>query len=253
MELMNAAAFTYELYYWPFLQGRGEFVRLLLEDAGAPYVDVARKPESEGGGVASIQRMLQSATGGLSPYAPPILKAGEQVLAQVANICHFLAPRLGLVADDEASRHDALQLQLTVADVLVETHDTHHPVSMALRYEDQAEAAPKKAAAFVSHRLPKYLGYFEKVVASHDGAQALATGHSYVDLSLFQLLEGLAYAFPRALEHMAPEIPGLRALRERVAARPRIAAYLASDRRLPFNEDGIFRHYPELDLVPDAS
>jgi len=194
-------------------------------------------------------QMLNSPPSGVPPFAPPILKVGDRLLAQVANICQFLAPRVGLVPEDDASRAAALQLQLTVADLVAEAHDTHHPIATGLYYEDQKEAARERAASFVSQRMPKFLGYFERVA---DGrAHLLASGHSYVDLSLFQVLEGLNYAFPRAFAAFAGKIPSLLALKERVAARPPIAAYLASERRLPFNEDGIFRRYPELDVAAD--
>jgi glutathione S-transferase len=236
---------AYELYYWPGLQGRGELVRLLLEDAGADYTDVARLPEAKGGGARAIVRILKSA-GGLLPLAPPVLKCGELLIAQTGAICHFLAPRLGLVPADEASRCAALQLQLTIADLVSEVHDTHHPIASGLYFEDQREEAKKRAAIFVADRMPKFLGYFERVL-DRNGGTLLASGFSYPDLSLFQVMEGLAYAFPRGLSRIEATLPKVMAARAAVAARPRIAAYLASERRLPFNETGIFRRYPELD------
>lgn len=237
----------YELYYWPGLQGRGEFIRLALEDAGAPYIDVARSPEH--GGIKALQRLLAGeGAGALPPLAPPILRSGELLLAQVANILLYLAPRLDLVGADEASRHHAHQLQLTVADLVAEVHDTHHPISTALYYEDQKPEALRRSAAFVAQRLPKFLGYFEKIIAPE--GFAIGGRHSYVDLSLFQVVEGLRYAFPQGMARVEPSTPRLIALRDRVAARPRVAAYLASGRRIPFNEHGIFRRYPELDQAP---
>lgn len=244
---------TYELYYWPQIQGRGEFVRLLLEDAGAEYLDVARLPESRGGGVPSLQRILQGDGPGLRPFAPPFIKLGEVVIAQTGNILAFLAPRHGLVPTDEVRRAEAHQLQLTIADVVHEAHETHHPISAALYYEDQKREARARAEHFVADRMPKFLSYFEDVLHRNreGGGECLVGGaHSYVDLSMFQLLSGLEYAFPNAFAKIGPKIPRLRALRERVAARPRIAAYVASDRRIPFNQWGIFRHYPELDWKP---
>jgi glutathione S-transferase len=237
----------YELYYWPGIQGRGEFVRLLLAEADAPYVDVARRPESEGGGVPALMRFLKGHGEGLTPFAPPFLKDGSLVIAQVANILAYLAPKHGLVPDGEALRVAALQLQLTIADLAAETHDTHHPVGSGLYYEDQKVEARRKSKSFVSERLPKYLGYFERVLAENGGEAFVGDQLSYVDLSMFQLLAGLRYAFPKAMAALAPKLPQLLALSDRVAARPRIAAYLASPQRLPFNEDGLFRHYPELD------
>ncbi len=241
---------TYALFYWPGLPGRGEFIRLVLEDAGAPYVDVARLPEDQGGGVAAILRLLRGEQSGLLPLAPPILRADGLVLAQVANICQFLGPRLGLAPADEAGRIAANQLQLTIADLVSEVHDTHHPISTGRYYEDQKEAARERSAAFLEQRLGRFLGYFERVLdRNREGEQLVGAAISYVDLSLFQVLEGLEYAFPRAFARASAAIPKLLALRERVRQRPRLAEYLASDRRLAFNENGIFRRYPELDLA----
>lgn len=242
------AAATYDLYYWPSIQGRGEFVRLALEEAGAAYRDVARLPASEGGGVRAMQKLMKEAPG-LEPFAPPFLKSGELILAQTANILLYLGPRLGLVPADEARQVHAHQLQLTIADVVGEVHDTHHPISTGLYYEDQKPEALRRATAFVRERLPKFLGYFERVLARADGGFLLGEAHSYVDLSMFQLIEGLEYAFPAAMKELAPQVPGLMRLRERMAGRPRVAAYLASERRLPFNENGIFRRYAELDVT----
>ncbi len=238
---------TYELFYWPGIQGRGEFIRLALEDAGAPYVDVARGPE----GVKAIQRVLRGeGFDGPPPFAPPVLVDGPVVIAQVANILDYLGPRLELAPKDDAGRHQALMLQLTVADLVSEVHDTHHPVSVGLYYDDQKVEARRRTTHFVGSRLAKYLGYFERVLSRNAaGAQLVGEHVGYVDLSLFQVVAGLRYAFPRAMAAVEPSVPRVAALHDRVAARPRIAAYLASPRRLPFNELGIFRRYPELDLV----
>jgi glutathione S-transferase len=247
---------TYELYYWPQIQGRGEFIRLLLEDAGAPYVDVARLPKKEGGGVEAMMRILRGNGPGLRPFAAPFIKVDDAVIAQTANILAFLAPRHGLVPADEMRRVEANQLQLTIADVVAEVHETHHPIASALYYEDQRREAKARASHFVQERMPTFLRYFEDVLArnSASGGQCLVgVEHSYVDLSMFQLLSGLQYAFPNAFAKTSRSIPRLLALRDRVAARPRIAMYLQSERRIPFNQWGIFRHYPELDLQPKPS
>lgn len=235
----------YGLYYWPQIQGRGEFVRLALEEAGAPYVDVARRRGPKGG-VPAMMKLLRARPGALEPLAPPFLRAGRLLIAQTANILAFLGPRHGLVPDDEASRLRALQLQLTIADLVAEVHDTHHPVDTGRYYEDQRPEARRRAAAFRSERLPKFLGYFERAL-QRAGNHLVGRRLSYVDLSAFQVVCGLEYAFPRALARLAPQVPLLLRLRDRVAARPRIRAYLGSERRIPFNEMGIFRHYPELD------
>jgi len=242
------AAMTYELYYWPGIQGRGEFVRLALEEAGAPYVDASRE-RGPGRGVTAMTGMLKAGGGGLAPFAPPFLKDGEIVVSHVANILAYLAPRLDLAPPTEPLRLFAHGLQLTVTDFVAEIHDTHHPISTGLYYEDQKKEAKARATAFLDHRLPKYLGYFERVLQSnaHGAEHPVGAELTYVDLSLFQLAEGLRYAFPKAMAKFAAKYPGLAALRDNVEARPRIAAYLASPRRLAFNEDGIFRHYPELD------
>jgi glutathione S-transferase len=248
---------SYELYYWPTIQGRGEFIRLALEDAGASYVDVARLSEAEGGGVPALMKLLRGGAdaqgNALAPFAPPFLKSGALVIAQTANILGYLGPRLGLVPDDESSRLHAQQLQLTIADIASEAHDAHHPIGGSLYYEDQKPEAKKRAAIFVSERIPKYLGYFERVLQHNDKENLVGKASSYVDLSMFQLLSGLAYAFPRAMAAIAPKVPLLIELRDRVTARPRIARYLASERRVPFNQHGLFRHYPELDGEPPAS
>ncbi len=241
----------YELFYWPGLPGRGEFIRLVLEDAGAPYVDVARQPEDQGGGAGSIMRLLRGEGEGLIPLAPPILRDGRLTIAQVANICQYLAPRVGLAPVDEAGRVAANQLQLTIADLVSEVHDTHHPIAVGRYYEEQKVAARQRAEFFLDQRLPRFLGYFEKVLGRNregEAQQLIGAAISHVDLSLYHVLEGLAYAFPNAFARAATAIPGLLGLRDRVRQRPRLAAYLASDRRLPFNEKGIFRHYAELDL-----
>lgn len=231
----------YALYYWTGIQGRGEFVRLALEDAGADYIDMARVH-----GDAVMQPFLDGNSGGALPFAPPFLKAGRQVIAQVAAILDFLGPTLDLVPQAASRRMQALQLQLTIADLVAEVHDTHHPIAASKYYEEQKTEAKARAASLRGERLPKFLGHFEQVLAANGGRHALRE-HSYVDLSLFQLLSGLDYMFPRRMQALAPTLPLLRALQERVAKRPNIAAYLTSERRLAFNTNGIFRHYPELD------
>ena len=231
----------YELYYWTGIQGRGEFVRLALEDAGATYDDVARMKDDD-----AIVRFLDGAHEGALPFAPPFLKAGRLVIAQTANILHYLGPPLGLVPDSESRRLYAHQLQLTISDLVTEVHDAHHPIAGGLYYEDQQVEARRRALDLRETRLPKFLDYFEQVLERGGGRHALRE-HSYVDLSLFQRMAGLDYAFPRAMQRMARELPLLHALKQHVAERPRIAAYLASPRRLAFNESGIFRHYAELD------
>jgi glutathione S-transferase len=244
----------YELYYWPTIPGRGEFVRLALEDAGADYVDVARQPEAQGGGVKAMMKLMRDTECPVAPFAPPFLRAGSLLVAQTANILQFLGPRLGLVPEDEASRLSAHQLQLTIADFVSEAHDVHHPIGVSLYYEDQRAESLRRAPLFITERMPKFLGYFERTLERNEGggrSHLVGAAVSYVDLSMFQLVSGLQYAFPRAMARLEEKIPLLVELQGRVAARPRLAAYLASPRRLAFNQHGIFRHYPELDTVED--
>jgi glutathione S-transferase len=239
---------VYELYYWPSIQGRGEFVRLALEEAGAAYVDVAREPKK--GGVGAMMKLLDSPRVAQLPFAPPFLRDGKLVIGQTANILLFLGARHGLAPRTEAGRLWTNQLQLTITDVVQEVHDTHHPIASSLYYEDQRKEARRRAADFVASRAPKYLSYFESVLERNSGGRYLVGARlTYADLSLFQLVEGLRYAFPRAMARLQRRLPLTVALHDRVAARPRIAAYLSSPRRIPFNEEGIFRHYPELDVA----
>lgn len=235
----------YELYYWPSIQGRGEFVRLALEEAAAPYRDVARSA----GGMKVMMKMLGERGSGVAPFAPPFLKAGKLVIAQTTNILSFLGDHHGLAPKNEAGRLAANQLALTIADLVVEAHDTHHPIASSLYYEQQKGEAKKRAALFIEERIPKFLGYFERVLDDAGGKFLVGARLSYADISMFQVIAGLRYAFPRAMKRHGKKYAGLAALHDRVADRPRIAAYLASPRRIPFNEGGIFRHYPELDLA----
>jgi glutathione S-transferase len=235
----------YELYYWPGIQGRGELVRLALEEAGADYVDVARRSA----GMPAMMRLLDGSRVERPSFAPPFLKAGKIMIGQTANILLFLGGRHGLAPANEAGRLWTHQLQLTIADLVQEAHDAHHPIASGLYYEDQKAEARRRAADFIANRAPKYLGYFETVLARNPAGGRHLVGRrlSYADLSLFQVVAGLRYAFPNAMRRIERKLPLAAALHDRVAARPNIAAYLASKRRLPFSEEGIFRHYPELD------
>lgn len=238
----------YELYYWPAIQGRGEFVRLALEEAGIDYVDVARQ-SGRGSGVPRLLRFLAGQERGELPFAPPFLKLGRRVVAQTANILLFLGDRHGLAPRTESGRLWTQQLQLTLADLIEEVHETHHPIASSLYYEDQKREARRRAADFLDNRVPKYLNYFERVLARNARGRGWLVGArlTYVDLSMFQVLAGLEYAFPRTMKRLSRRHRRLTALRRAVEERPRIAAYLRSDRRLPFNQEGIFRHYPQLE------
>jgi glutathione S-transferase len=235
----------YELYYWSGIQGRGEFARLALEEAAAPYVDIAREPNGDDRVVALLEdRRLATA-----PFAPPFLRAGDRVIGQTANVLLFLGARHALAPKTESGRSWTHQLQLTIADLVTEVHDSHHPIAAGLYYEQQRREAKRRAADLVASRLPKFLGYFERVLATNPRGAAHLVGArlTYADLSLFQVVAGLRYAFPRAMRKLERRHRNVVALHDRIASRPRIAAYLASPRRLAFNERDIFRHYPELD------
>jgi glutathione S-transferase len=235
----------YELYYWPSIQGRGELIRLALEEAGVDYVDVARRAGRRG--VPAMMKLMQSRRLAHPPYAPPFLKAGKIIVAQTANILLFLGARLKLAPRDEAGRLWAHQLQLTISDLVDEIHDTHHPVSSWLYFEEQRPAARRRSKDFWRYRVPKFLGYFERVLNKNGGRFTIGRRLTYVDLSLFQIVEGLRYAFPKRMKRFERKIPGLIALHDRIAKRPRIASYLASPRRIPFSQWGIYRYFKELD------
>jgi glutathione S-transferase len=232
---------TYELFYWSEIQGRGEFVRLVLEEAGVPYLDAAR--ESTNGDL--IEEMLETE---LSPFAfaVPVLRVDELVIPQTVAITRYLGERHGLAPADDRGRQLAHAVALTIADLVTETHDTHHPISVEQWYDDQQDAAKLRAAAFRANRLPKFMAYLEGLLGRGED-YFFGARPSYADLAAFQVVAGLRYAFPRAMTSLKARTRHLLAHHDRVAKRPRIAAYLRSPRRLPFNEMGIFRHYPELD------
>ena len=234
----------YELFYWPTIQGRGEYVRLAPEEAGADYADVARRGER---GIAAMMKMMNSKGDATSPFAPPFLKTGKLVIGQTANILLYLGARHGLAPKAEAGRLWVHQLQLTIADLVLEIHDTHHPLGPSMYYEDQRNAAKKRSEEFWRERVPKYLGYFERQLGSSGGGYLTGRKLTYADLSLFQIIDGLRYAFPNRMKAFERKIPRLADLHDRVAARPNIKTYLASQRRIAFNEDGIFRRYKALD------
>jgi glutathione S-transferase len=235
---------AYELYYWPTIQGRGEFVRLALEEAGAEYVDVARVR-----GVAPLMAFLEGQAVERPPFAPPFLQDGAVLVGQTAAILLYLGGRLGLAPADEAGRLWTHQIQLTITDLVAEAHDSHHPIAASLYYEQQRREAGRRARYFREDRIPDYLGWFERILAANPAGDAHLVGSSltYADLSLFQVVEGLSYSFPRAMAQVLPRLERVAALHGAVAKRPRLRAYLNSDRRLPFTEEGIFRRYPELD------
>lgn len=233
----------YELFYWPQIQGRGEFVRLALEEADCDYIDVARRP----GGEEKMLAALQWRSSKTPAYAPPWLKAGKLIIGQTPNILLFLGDRYGLAPKAEAGRLWVHQLQLTLADFLVEIHDTHHPIGSGLYYEEQKTEAARRAEDFRVSRAPKYFGYFERLLDASGGPYLTGRRVTYADLSLFQTFAGLRYSFPRLMKRLERKHKKVLALHDRVAKRPRVAAYLKSERRIAFNDMGIFRRYEELD------
>lgn len=237
----------YALYYWPHIQGRGEYVRLALEEGAADYIDVARLPEREGGGRAAVARLLQDMSNPHPPFAPPLLKAGKLIVSHTANILHYLGPRLGLVPKADAQRRWAHGLQLSITDFVREAHDVHHPIANSLYYADQKPESLRRSGHFKAERLTRFLHYFETAIARSGGQYLLGKSLSYVDLSMFQVMASLNYAFPKVMAGMQAKIPRLVALHHAVAVRPRIARYVASPARLPFSTHDLMRHYPELD------
>jgi glutathione S-transferase len=239
----------YELYYWPSVQGRGEFIRLALEDAAAPYVDMARLPEARGGGARAILKLLDARINARPPFAPPILRAGRLLIAQTPNILMFLGSRLKLAPVDEAGRLWTNQLQLTISDFYLEAFSTHHPLGDGYAYEEQRAAAKRRTKDFLAARVPKFLDYFDRVLERNRarGPWMVGARACYADFSMAHVIAGLKFAFPKASTKALRSRPRLCALHDAVYERPGIARYLASDRRLAFGNEDLFRHYPELD------
>ncbi|MCJ1456587.1 hypothetical protein MMC28_006949 [Mycoblastus sanguinarius] len=244
----------YELLYWPSHPGRGEHIRLCFEEAGIPYKDTTN--ESKEKGMSALLSLISpEATGTAAnppPFAPPMLRHGDLLLAQAPNILLYIGPRLGLVPDHENALYHVNQLALTALDGLSnEVHDTHHPVGVNLYYEEQKAEALKKSEDFRERRLPKFLGYFERVLAGEasNGGEWLYGGQlTYADLVLWQCLDGVRFAFPNCFERArkSGEYTKVFGLMEQVEKRENIKSYLKSERRQPYN-NGIYRYYPELD------
>ena len=240
---------VYEFYYWPHIQGRGEVVRLALEAGGADYIDIARDADSTEAGREKILEKINEESATRPPFAPPFLIDDDTVVAQAANILFYLGPKLGLSPSSEPDRIFVHQLQLTITDLLMEVHDTHHPISNALYYEEQKEESVKRASGFIDNRIPKYMNYFEKILKNNPPHSGWLIGDkmTYVDLSLFQVVQGLKYAFPRSFKNYEERWPSVLSLNDKVVLDNKVSAYLGSDRRIPFNKSGVFRYYPELD------
>ncbi|MGH6613943.1 glutathione S-transferase [Sphingomonas sp.] len=233
---------AYKLWYWPTIQGRGEFVRLALEAAGIEYEDCARGEDGEERLIADME-----ARKGRAPFAPPYLETDGLVIAQVADILLYLGDRHDLVPSAAADRYWIHQIQLTVTDLVAEVHNVHHPVDMRAYYHDQKPEAARAAKQFRDGRMPKFLGWFEEALTANPGDWLIDDRWTCADTSLFQIVEGLRYMFPRRMAAIEGDYLRLIRLHDQVAQLPGIQAYLKSDRRLAFNREGIFRHYPELD------
>jgi len=230
---------SYQLWYWPDIPGRGEFVRLALEAAEIDYEDMAR----EHGAEALLEDIASRE--GIRPFAPPYLVDGDLCIGQTAHILGFLADRHDFGGGNLETDLPLIQLQLDISDMVAEIHAVHHPVSSALYYQEQMDPAYEAAQHFREHRLPKFLAHFEQALEENGGPFMLGDRWTHVDTSLFQLMEGLDYMFPNRMA--ALDYPRLELVRSAVMEIDGVEAYLSSDRRLEFNENGIFRYYPELD------
>ena len=245
----------YELFYWPGIPGRGEHVRLCFEESGTPYKDVCNVEEN---GIQQLYALNSEKSIGdtINPpvAAPPALRYGDLIVSQTPNIVLYLGPKLGLAGpeDDKNAIYHVNQLSLTALDGLSnEPHDTHHPIATGWNYEEQKDEAKRKAKDYIANRLPKFLGYFEQVLngpASKGGDWLYGGQLTFADLVFWQCLDGVTFAFPKALKHLreSGRYDKTFKLYERVKARDNISKYLASNRRKKYSM-GIYRYYPELD------
>ena len=250
----------YELLYWPEIPGRGEFIRLAFEATGTSYKDVANESKDGINAVlaAKADDLTIDSDGNPPAFAPPalrILGEGKEgktlVLYQTPAILSYLGDKLGLAGEDEVEKHWILSHTLTALDLNNEAHDTHHPVAVAKYYEDQKEEALKKATDFRENRLPKFFSFFERVLKGNDengqGKYLVGSKLSYADTTVWHVLNGLKFAFPKELEAREKEFPTLfGTFYPSVQEQSGLKDYLSSDRRKPYSM-GIFRHYPELD------
>ncbi|KAL1639271.1 hypothetical protein SLS58_008113 [Diplodia intermedia] len=252
---------TYELLYHPGIPGRGEYIRLVLEAAGTPYSEPARE-KGKAGYDAVLATCSPSSTGdadGNPPvFAPPALRvpgAGRDgkalVIAQTPNIIQYLAPKVGLAPADEADALHASQIMLTALDLSNETHDSHHPIAVSLYYEDQKDAAKQRAKDFRENRIPKFFSYFERSLKGNEesggGKYLVGDKLTHADTTVWQVIDGLLFAFPKELEARKEEFPLIFGkFYPGIKEEKGLKEYLASDRRLKYSQ-GLYRHYPELD------
>ncbi|MCB2067741.1 MAG: glutathione S-transferase [Erythrobacter sp.] len=230
-----------ELWYWPEIPGRGEFIRLFCAAGEIDYVDMARVENAD----ALVEHM--HALEGMRPFAPPYIVDGDVVIGQTPLILQYLSDREGLGSGEMEVDLKLFQLQMDIADFVQEVHSVHHPIASELHYADQMAEAFDRAQNFRANRLPKYLIHFDNALAANGGPFSLGQQWSHVDTSLFQVMEGLDYMFPNYMAAMQGSWPYLEGLQGAVPEIDGLADYLASEERIEFNENGIFRHYEELD------
>ncbi|KAI0012376.1 glutathione S-transferase protein-like protein [Xylariaceae sp. FL0662B] len=246
----------YELIYYTGVPGRGEHVRLMFEEAGAPYEDTQ---------FLSFDKARETVThwlgagghGNPKYFAPPLFKHGDLVMSQTPNILLYLGPKLGLAGSREDDVYRVNALALTALDGLCnEVHDSHHPIAVMLPYEDQKEESLRRSQYWIKNRLLTHLEYWQKALVGDKetgGPWLLGTTLTYADLVLFQCLDGTTYAFPNAMKQAreSGKYDRVFELWEAVKARPNIAAYLGSNRRQKYQDWGIYRHYPDNDLAAE--
>ncbi|OCH89353.1 glutathione S-transferase C-terminal-like protein [Obba rivulosa] len=276
----------YTLYYWPGIPGRGEYIRLAFEFAGVPYKDANDpkqfmqlfQPEHAGHPPHFAPPILALPSGKLLSQTPAILNLLAPRLGLAGARGSLLAPpaqRLGgawaefgeerervlkedETEDAEQERATVNQLVLTALDLCSEAHDVHHPIAKSKYYEEQKEPALACAASFRADRIPKFLKHFNAVLTSNPATKTADAGAGQTflvgartttaDLVLFQVLDGLLYAFPRRMAKLRKDdaYDAVFALHESVRDGPALKGYLESERRRPFGM-GLFRHYEELD------
>lgn len=234
---------SYQLWYWPDIPGRGEFIRLPMEAAGIAYSEPARTAAD---GLAAVAAYLETLDQ-QPAFAVPLLDTGSEQIAQTPNILAFLGEEHGIGPAGAAQRRYLNQLQIDMADFAEEMHSTHHPVSAYLYYEDQKAEAARVAEAFRTDRVGKYLAHFERAARTSDGDWLVGDEWSCGDTSMAQLLDGLCYAFPRRMAILAPEFRKLQTIRRKISALAGIVSYRQSSRWQAFNQEGLLRHYPEHD------
>nr|ACM44934.1 sigma-class glutathione S-transferase [Laternula elliptica] len=217
------------LYYWPGFKGRAEFVRLVFEEAGIPYL------ESNQGVADSI---IKGEIGGYPVMMPPVVAKGDFRLGQTQMICQYLAGKYGLAPKGEEDKIHAEQVCASMYDYLTEGYGAFHGAKPGVKYADQKEEAQRYIDRVVQQRLPRYLKHFETVLAANTAGTGFLFGDSisHADLALFHIMNATEFQFPEVYKS-ADYIPLLKAHRDRIASRPNIVAYTQSERCKPFSGD----------------